>query len=122
MKVVYLARLREALGRAEERLSLSEPEGHSVADVIGVLRARGGVGSPSLRRVAALRCGQPRDARLARDARRAAHGRAELASRRTRGPRRRQLTQVAQASTTRRADDPGDEVAPLPAPVQPAGG
>ena len=48
MKVVYLARLREAFGRAEERLSLSEPEGHTVADVNGVLRARGGVWATEL--------------------------------------------------------------------------
>ena len=48
MKVVYLARLREAFGRTEERLSLSGPEGHTVADVIGVLRARGGVWATEL--------------------------------------------------------------------------
>jgi molybdopterin synthase sulfur carrier subunit len=40
IRVVYLARLREALGTAGEVLAL---EGHPrIADVIGVLRARGG--------------------------------------------------------------------------------
>ena len=48
MKVVYLARLREAFGRAEERLSLPEQEGHTVADVIGALRGRGGVWATEL--------------------------------------------------------------------------
>ena len=48
MKVVYLARLREAFGRSEERLALSEPDGVTVADVIAQLRARGGVWATEL--------------------------------------------------------------------------
>ena len=48
MRVVYLARLREAFGRAEERLALSEHDGVTVADVIGELRARGGVWATEL--------------------------------------------------------------------------
>jgi sulfur-carrier protein len=48
MKVVYLARLREAFGRAEERLALAEADGVTVADVIAQLRARGGVWAAEL--------------------------------------------------------------------------
>ena len=48
MKVVYLARLREAFGRAEERLALTEADGVTVADVIAQLRARGGVWAAEL--------------------------------------------------------------------------
>ena len=55
MKVVYLARLREAFGRAEERLSLSGPEGHTVADVIGVLRARAQQGAQTIATLSSTR-------------------------------------------------------------------
>jgi len=48
MKVVYLARLREAFGRAEERLALAERDVVTVADVIAQLRARGGVWAAEL--------------------------------------------------------------------------
>ena len=48
MKVVYLARLREAFGRSEERLAFSEHDGVTVADVIAQLRARGGVWATEL--------------------------------------------------------------------------
>jgi len=48
MKVVYLARLREAFGRSEERLAFSEHDGVPVADVIAQLRARGGVWATEL--------------------------------------------------------------------------
>lgn len=41
VKVVYLARLREALGRAEEPLHVAGTDAR-VADVLAALRARGG--------------------------------------------------------------------------------
>lgn len=41
MRILYLARLREALGRSEETLTGIEGI-HSVADLLAHLRARGG--------------------------------------------------------------------------------
>lgn len=42
LRVVYLARLREALGAAGETLVLARREPTTVADVVAMLRARGG--------------------------------------------------------------------------------
>ena len=48
IEVVYLARLREAFGRAGERVALAAGDGITVADVIAELRARGGVWAAEL--------------------------------------------------------------------------
>jgi molybdopterin synthase sulfur carrier subunit len=48
IEVVYLARLREAFGRAGERVTLAAHDGTTVADVVGQLRARGGVWAAEL--------------------------------------------------------------------------
>ena len=48
IEVVYLARLREAFGRAGERVALTTDDGATVADVVGQLRARGGVWAAEL--------------------------------------------------------------------------
>jgi molybdopterin synthase sulfur carrier subunit len=48
IEVVYLARLREAFGRAGERVTLATHDDATVADVVGQLRARGGVWAAEL--------------------------------------------------------------------------
>ncbi|MGH8801443.1 MAG: MoaD/ThiS family protein [Casimicrobiaceae bacterium] len=42
VRVIYLARLREALGRASETLAFGSEAAPSVSDLMTVLRARGG--------------------------------------------------------------------------------
>lgn len=42
VRIVYLARLREALGRASETLAVPSEAAPSVADVVASLRGRGG--------------------------------------------------------------------------------
>ena len=54
VRVVYLARLRDAFGRSEERLALAGTT-PVVADVLTVLRARGGVHAAELAKGRAVR-------------------------------------------------------------------
>ena len=42
LRLVYLARLREAFSSAGERLELAAPDGATIGDVVDALRARGG--------------------------------------------------------------------------------